>query len=346
METGAIRRRSGHWRTKAVPAMRFETIFIPSLFVAQLLAGAMRGANGLPIFRFCIQALEQCNYYGHPVTFCPIACHVYNLCRAATMQNLTFEHDPYSRKATRYFLWLQLVTMMASLGLIYLRLQSLALVLTLLTLLQSGALLLWLYRRYQSLPLIREKYKLRQQAIHIQEKVAGVQQSLTRIRQDREHILRKEQFGLEATLLNQQTYHIQKALSSCSIRDAIISGVEAKLKERLAEAGILTALDVTEHAVSQVPGVGAAKRAALMDWRSMLYAQFDATKPVRLPGNQLTYIQKKFQRLHAHLDEKEKAAADQLLQVVVELDATQQQLKRLAPVTFLGYLRHALASKG
>src|SRR5688572_19697772 len=129
-------------------------------------------------------------------------------------QNLTFDFDPQTRKATRYFLLLQLLAMISVLGLILLGLHSLALVLSLLTLLLFGALFVWLYWRYQSLPLVREKQQLEHRVIQIQEKVAGAQQSLTRTRQDREHLLRKEQFGLEATLLNQQTHHIQKGLSS------------------------------------------------------------------------------------------------------------------------------------
>jgi DNA-binding helix-hairpin-helix protein with protein kinase domain len=262
------------------------------------------------------------------------------------MQNIDFEHDPRSRKVTRYFLWLQLAALISVPALVSLRLHSLALVLSSITLLLSGVLCLWLYRRYQSLPQVREKNELQRQVLQIQGKVAGAQQLLARTRQDREHLLRKEQFTLDATLLNQQTHHIQKGLSACSVKDATISEVEPQIKESLGAAGIATALDVTEEAISQVPGLGAAKRVALMQWQSLLQAQFDLTKPVRLPDYQLEFIQKKFQRLHVWNDEKEKTAADYLLQVVVELDVTQQRLKQMAPITFRGYLGHALASKG
>ena len=262
------------------------------------------------------------------------------------MQNLDFEHDPRSRRVTRYFLWIQPAAVISVLGLVSLRLHSLALALSLITLLLSGVLCLWLYRRYQSLPLLREKHELQGQVLRIQEKVAGAQQLVARIRNDREHLLRKEQFALEATLLNQQTHHIQKGLSSCRIQDATISGIGPELKERLAEAGILTAMDVTEEAVSRVPGFGGAQRQSLMSWWSLLHAQFDATKPVKLPDHQLEFIHKKFQRLQAWVDEKETAAADHLLQVVVELDSTQQRLGQLAPISFRSYLGHALASKG
>ena len=49
------------------------------------------------------------------------------LTRLKTMpQNLTFEHDPYSRKATRYLLWLQVGAILVVLGLIALRAHGLA----------------------------------------------------------------------------------------------------------------------------------------------------------------------------------------------------------------------------
>ena len=262
------------------------------------------------------------------------------------MQNIDFEHDPRSRKVTQYFLWLQLAALISVPALVSLRLHSLAMVLSLITLLLSGVVCLWLYRRYRSLPQVREKNELQRQVLQIQEKVAGAQQLLARTRRDREHLLRKEQFTLEATLLNQQTHHIQKGLSSCGVKEATIWEVGPQLKECLAEAGIATAMDVTEETISQVPGVDAANRVALMQWRSLLQDQFDLTKPVKLPDYQLEFIQKKFQRLHVWNDEKEKMAADYLLQVVVELDATQQRRKRMAPITFRGYLVHTLASKG
>jgi hypothetical protein len=261
------------------------------------------------------------------------------------IQNKIFEQDIASRKAAQFFLWLQLGAMILVIGLIALRLHSVAWGIVLLMLLLSGTLFLWLYRRYQASPLVKDKYALRARAIHLQQQVAEEGQRLNEIRKRREHLLRKEQFGLEATLFNLQKHHIVKGLSTHLVKDADISGVGPKLKERLAELGIHTALDVSEHAVNQVPGVGAAKRVALMSWRSTLYAQLDATKPVKLPDHQLEYIQKKFQRLHAANDEKEKIAADYHQQLKATLNANEIKLEQLESITFRSYLANALASK-
>jgi DNA-binding helix-hairpin-helix protein with protein kinase domain len=236
--------------------------------------------------------------------------------------------------------------MLIVLGLIVLQLQTLALGIALFMLLLSGTLLLRLYGRYQASPLLKEKRELQLRAIYLQEQLREEQQRLTEAKKRREHLLRKEQFGLEATLFNLQKHHIEKGLSTHLIRDAVIAGIEPKLKEKLAESGIHTALDISEHAVNQVPGVDAAKRVVLMHWRSTLYAQLDATKPAELPDHQLEYIQKKFQRLHAANDEKERKAANYHQQLKAAWNANELLLEQLASINFWGYLAHTLAAGG
>jgi hypothetical protein len=262
------------------------------------------------------------------------------------IHNMTFEQDIASRRAARFFLWLQLGAMFILPSLIALRLHFVAVGAASFMLLLSGSLLLWLYRRYQASPLLNEKRDLQARALQLQEQVAEEQQRLNVTRSRREHLFRKEQFGREATLLNLQTYHIEKGLSAHQIKDGAFPGVELSLKERLAESGIRTALDVTEEVVSRLEGLDAAGRVALMNWQSTLWTQLDATKPVRLPDHQLEYIQKKFQRLHAANDEKEKTAAAYHQQLQAALHVTELQCKQLASITFLSYLAQALAFKG
>jgi len=260
-------------------------------------------------------------------------------------QNLTFEHDPYSRKATRYFLWLQVGAIIVVVGLIALRVHGLAFGVLILTLMMTGMLLRWLHGRYQASDLVKEKLRLQQEASRLQEKLVVVQKSLTETKERREHLLHKEQFGLEATLQNQQIHHVQKGLSSCFIKDETLSGLVPELKERLEKAGMTTALGVSDEALSQVEGIDAENREALLQWRSSLYEQFEATKPAKLPDHQLEYIQKKFNRLHARNDEREKGMTEVLQQFEDELHAVHQRLQSLAPITFRGYLVHTLLSK-
>ena len=139
-------------------------------------------------------------------------------------QNLTFEHDPYSRKASRYFLWLYGAALVLVLGSIALQFHSVAFGVLFLTLAISGFLLRRLHERYQALEVVEQKIQLQQEANRLQEKLGVVQKSLTETKERREHLLHKEQFGLEATLRNQQIHHIDKGLSSCLVKDAALPG--------------------------------------------------------------------------------------------------------------------------
>jgi DNA-binding helix-hairpin-helix protein with protein kinase domain len=257
-------------------------------------------------------------------------------------QNLTFEHDPYSRKASRYFLWLYAGALILVLGSIALQFHSVAFWVLFLTLVMSGVLLRRLHGRYQALDVVQEKRRLQHEANRLQEKLVIVQKSLTETKERREHLLHKEQFGLEATLRNQQIYHIEKGLSSCLVKDAALPGLSPELKERLETAGIRTALDVSDEAISQVTGMDAASREALLQWRSSLHKQFEATQPVKLPDHQLEYIQKKFNRSHARNDEKERNLTEILAQFEGELHTIQHRLEQFHSITFRGYLLHIL----
>src|SRR5688572_3469070 len=153
------------------------------------------------------------------------------------IQDKTFEQDIASRKATHFILWLHPGAMILVLAFIALRLHTVAWGIVLLMLVLSGTLILWLYRRYQASPLVKEKRDLQARAIHLQGQIAEAGQRLDETRKRREHLLHKEQFGLEATLFNLQRHHIVKGLSAHLIKAAAITGVGPKLKERLAESG-------------------------------------------------------------------------------------------------------------
>ena len=257
-------------------------------------------------------------------------------------QNLTFEHDPYSRKASRYFLWLYGAALVLVLGSIALQFHSVAFGVLFLTLAISSFLLRRLHERYQALEVVEQKIQLQQEANRLQEKLGVVQKSLTETKERREHLLHKEQFGLEATLRNQQIHHIDKGLSSCLVKDAALPGQGTELKEHLEAAGIRSALDISDEAISRVAGMDTASREALIQWRSSLQKQFETTQPVKIPDHQLEYIQKKFNRSHARNDEKERNLNEILAQFEGELHAIQHRLEQFRSITFWGYLLHTL----
>ncbi|HET9907599.1 MAG TPA: hypothetical protein VFQ23_13190, partial [Anaerolineales bacterium] len=149
----------------------------------------------------------------------------------------------------------------------------------------------------------------------------------------------------EATLQNQQIHHIQKGLSSSFVKDVTLSGLVPELKERLEKEGIRTALDISEEAIARIVVVDAANCEALLQWRSSLHAQFEATQPVKLPDHQLAYIQQKFNRSHARNDEKERNLKEILQQFEGELQSVQHRLEQFAPITFRGYFLHTLTSR-
>jgi len=260
-------------------------------------------------------------------------------------QNLTFEQDAYAGKASRYFLWLHAGALILVLGLIALQFHGAAFGVLFLTLVMTITLLRRLHGRYDALDVVNEKHSLQQEANRLQEKLLVIQKSLTEAKERREHLLHKEQFGLDATLQNQQIHYIQKGLSSCFVKDATLPGLVPQLKECLEQEGIRTALDVSEEAIDRIVELDAANREALIQWRSSLYVEFDATKPVKLPDHQLEYIQKKFNRLHARNDEKERSLQEILQQFEGELQSAHHRLEQFAPITFRGYLLHTLMSR-
>ena len=261
------------------------------------------------------------------------------------MQPIHFDHDPNSRKVLHYFLWLQSGTIFCVFLLIFFQFHSLAVGITVGILILFSALVLWLFLRYRALPVVQEKQKLQQDVLIGQYEIAEAQQAISELKKHRELLFRKEKFALDQTLLNLQLHHIQKGLTAQVIKDAAIPGVDAGHKERLANAGIITAEDISEERLSQTPGFSAAEFSALLSWRSILYSQLDDTKPVNLPDHQLDYIKKKYRNRHYQNDEKERAAFDNHHALESQQNAHLLRLKQLEQLTFVTYLAFTLASK-
>jgi hypothetical protein len=73
------------------------------------------------------------------------------------MTKTTFEEDVFSRKATRFLLILQIVSLPIVFLLIIFKLNLLALVLSLLTFVIFCISVIWLYMGYRKKPLVQEK---------------------------------------------------------------------------------------------------------------------------------------------------------------------------------------------
>ncbi len=262
------------------------------------------------------------------------------------MQNITFDNDHFSCKVTKYFIFLQIGAMLFVLVLIVLRLYSLALMISFITLLTFVGIVMWLYLRFQQIPAVKEKRNLLQRTFQLQKSISEEEITIRAAKQKRESLFQAEQKEFDNALLVLQQNYIQKGLSSSYIKDAAISGVGPKLKERLALSGIVTAAHVSGSRIAQIPGFGDAKRSAVIGWQSAVYGQLDRTKPVKLPDEQLRNIKQKHQAFQNQNDANQRKAENNCQKLTDDLHSLQPRLKQLAPVTFTAYLGKSVASKG
>jgi endonuclease YncB( thermonuclease family) len=265
--------------------------------------------------------------------------------RDETLENVTFENDNLSRKVAQYFLLLQIAAMVFVFILIANEFYSLALGITFITLLLFIGILTWLYLRYQGMPVVKEKRSLQQAASQLQNSILKEANTIRATKKKRETLSQDEQKEKNYALRILQQNYLQNGLSTSYIKDAKISGVGPKLKERLATYRITTAAHISNK-ISEIPGIGEAKRLALTGWRSVIYAQLERTKPIELPYEQLEIIGKKYQALHEQNDINERNAQENQLRLNSDLSALQPRLKQLKPITFTNYLGKSLASQG
>ena len=261
------------------------------------------------------------------------------------MQNITLENDELSRKVMQYFLLLQIVAVVLVFILIFFHLYFLALAVSFITLFIFISTFLWLYLRYQLIPVVKEKHHLQQITSLLQKSIHEEAAIVRKTKQKRESLFQDEKKENDTAVLNLQQGYIQKGLSSSYIKDAVISGVGPKLKERLATYHIFTA-DHVSSKILEIPGFGKVKYLALVGWRSEIYKQFDKTKPAKLPSEQLESLKQKYHALQQQNDANENKAHDNQLKLENDLRPLQLRLKHLVHITFTSYLGNSLASQG
>jgi hypothetical protein len=261
------------------------------------------------------------------------------------MSNVSFGHDPSSRKVTRFLLLLQIAAMVIVVGLSLADLFFLAFAISFLTFLFFIASLLWLYARYSEIPNVREKKDLQRLVHKFQNGIQSEKKIIQATNKDRASLFESEKQEIKRALNTLQRSYIEKGLMMASIPEAAISEVGPKLKERLAGYGIHSAADITEK-ISDLPGFGETKREALMRWQSSVREGLESTKPSSLPQKQLEAIRQKYQAW-----KNTNAAADRNSRISIqilehELSSFRPRLRQLAPFTFIHYLSKSLASRG
>lgn len=133
-----------------------------------------------------------------------------------------------------------------------------------------------------------------------------------------------------------QDNHVQSRLCSRSIAFCSISGIGTAYRSRLIAAGIVTAADI-DWRVSQVYGIGPAKRVALMAWRQNLEAEARRTAPT-LSLQDKWVIENKYhqerqnleaekQRLQSELNAQIASARQYFADVRQSLNQEEQQIR-------------------
>jgi len=260
------------------------------------------------------------------------------------MADVRFKDDPSARKGMRFLLYLQVMAMLTVIGLILFGSYSPALVISFLTLIVFVATIVWLYLRYQKIPIVREKADVQKRLLNVQNRIRKEVDLIQAARKKRESLYREEQAEVNETLKKAQATHIEKGLAGSALKHANIPGVGPKLKERLAGYGVVSAAQVGRN-LSRIPGLGADKQQALMEWRSEVLARLDELKPISLSNEQCEYIMNTYQALRKLNDAAEKTAQDNKRAAEYDLNSLAPRLKQLAPITFVNYASGSLASR-
>jgi endonuclease YncB( thermonuclease family) len=200
------------------------------------------------------------------------------------------------------------------------------------------------YFRYRDNPRSVEKRALLKRKATLEKGIEVEQGRISAALRRRETLARAEQAEVAAALRAIQGAHIEKGLSRTPVSMADIPGVGPTLKERLTTAGIATAADVNQAALSTVQGFGEAKTAAVLAWRSSVEDVYDLSKPTTLPGDRAGEIEQKYQGQNGANDEKATAARGTKQALENELANHLPKLEPFASHTFGNYVIAAMSA--
>lgn len=122
---------------------------------------------------------------------------------------------------------------------------------------------------------------------------------------------------LAQTLAALQKEHLDAGLRAVEVDPIHVPGIGDVLAEKLRQAGIITALDVTGDAIRAIPGFGESKALSLIRWRESLENELRNSQPSQLPAEQAESLQVKYAQDKQTLEE-ELAGAQRSYESVVE----------------------------
>jgi micrococcal nuclease len=194
--------------------------------------------------------------------------------------------------------------------------------------------IVWILSSYNSIPIVTEKNKIAKEQNRLAQDVAIIQKSLRdciqrrsqitsdeasqiksrqvqhttileNLKQKRKSVAIEQNNRLSSELTRIQKDFVSNGLKSSLISGAKISGIGPALKERLRANGVTTANNVTSLSISNIPGIGDAKREQLLYWRSSVESQLNRAKPGKIPADIAERIQSYYVTQYRQIDAEE-----------------------------------------
>jgi len=182
---------------------------------------------------------------------------------------------------------------------------------------------LFVLQRYRLQPATRQRRPLQEEAVRIGSEIQYLQNQLDHLRKHRRVIdgerrtqietlkpgYREKSADLSAIFLNidqrerdeiraateaYQEAFVRSAIAEASIDRVVVPGFTAQILEKLENAGILTAVDITTERLQAIPDLDPFLIHELDLWRQHIESEADARKPLSLPSARLDAILSRF----------------------------------------------------
>jgi DNA-binding helix-hairpin-helix protein with protein kinase domain len=131
----------------------------------------------------------------------------------------------------------------------------------------------------------------------------------------------EHQQELVESLKQLQNAHLESGLKAEALDPADVPGIGEVLVEKLAAREIRTAFDVTEEALSELPGFGESKILSLVRWRDSVENNLRKNMLVELPEENRIAIAEKYDQQLVALEEEKQAARLAFEKTVEELQS-------------------------
>jgi DNA-binding helix-hairpin-helix protein with protein kinase domain len=151
--------------------------------------------------------------------------------------------------------------------------------------------------------MISDRYRQQKEAEqrHINTLAAEIQSKIDGLKTTQEQELATE-------LSRIQKEHLESGLREVPLDPEHVPGIGPMLAEKLEQAGVSTALDVSKSAIESIPGFGESKALSLIRWRESFEYKLLSEQPEQLPAETQVIIHEKYSNQILALQENLAAA--------------------------------------